>query len=131
MRSFRHGAEILVQPHTGRVPPGGDRLGGRGRAIAAWPHMGADAAGAPGSVLPSRFGIVTPPAQPLNVSSQDRDLALSPDGRHLADRFGGTTTGGGPSMARTIDRLHARPIAACRRLRTFLSPESRRIGFFE
>ena len=32
-------------------------------------------------VLPSRFAIVPPPAQPLNVSGGDRDLALSPDGQ--------------------------------------------------
>ena len=43
-----------------------------------------------GPVPPSRFAIVTPPGQPLNVDSNDRDLALSPDGRHLVYRFGGT-----------------------------------------
>ena len=47
-------------------------------------------------VLPSRFAIVPPPGQPLNVSGSDRDLALSPDGRHLVYRAGGTPTVGSP-----------------------------------
>ena len=38
----------------------------------------------------SRFPIITAPARPINVSSSDRDLALSPDGRHLVYRFAGT-----------------------------------------
>ena len=54
--------------------------------------------------LSSRFGIVTPPARPLNVSSNDRDLALSPDGRYLVYRFGGTGTNGGFLMVRAINR---------------------------
>jgi len=83
-------------------------------------------------VLSSRFGIVTPPAQPLNASSDDRDLALSPDGRHLVYRFGGTVTNGGFLMVRAIDQLDARPLADITNAYTpFFSPDSRWIGFFE
>ena len=46
---------------------------------------------------PARFAIVPPLAQPLNVSCRDRDLALSPDGRHFVYRAG---QGLRPSAAR-------------------------------
>ena len=83
-------------------------------------------------VLSSRFAIVTPPAQPLNVSSTDRDLALSPDGRHLVYRVGGTSTAGGPLMVRAIDQLDARPLAdITNAYAPFFSPDSQWIGFFE
>jgi serine/threonine-protein kinase len=89
----------------------------------------------PGSQTPalsSRFAIVTPPAQPLNVSSNDRDLALSPDGKYLVYRFGGTGTNGGPLMVRAIDQLNARPLADITNAYSpFFSPDSRWIGFFE
>ena len=59
----------------------------------------------------SRFAIVTPPAQPLNVYSRDRDLALSPDGRHLVYRAGGSETAGSPLMVRAIGQIDARLLA--------------------
>ena len=77
-------------------------------ALVAWVLM-RPAPAAP--VLPSRFAIVPPPGQPLNVSGLDRDLALSPDGRHLVYRAGGSTTAGSPLMVRAIDRLDAQPVA--------------------
>ena len=74
---------------------------------------------------------MTPPAQPLNVSGLDRDLALSPDGRHLVYRAGGTSTGGSPLMVRAIDRLDAQPVAGVvDAYGPFFSPDSRWIGFF-
>jgi len=80
----------------------------------------------------SRFAIVTPAAQPPNVSSNDRDLALSPDGRYLVYRVGGTGTNGSPLMVRAIDQLDARPLADTTNAYTpFFSPDSRWIGFFE
>ena len=86
----------------------------------------------PQPVSSSRFGIVTPPAQPMNVASSDRDLALSPDGRHLAYRFGGTTTAGSPLMVRAIDQIEARPLAGITHAYTpFFSPDNQWIGFFE
>jgi eukaryotic-like serine/threonine-protein kinase len=82
--------------------------------------------------FPSRFAIVPPPAQPLNVSGSDRDIALSPDGRHLVYRFGGTSTAGSPLMVRAIDQLDAQPVAnVTRAYAPFFSPDSRWIGFFE
>jgi serine/threonine-protein kinase len=82
--------------------------------------------------LSPRYGIVTPPARPLNTSSDDRDLALSPDGRYLVYRFGGTGTNGGPLMVREINQLDARPLADITNAYTpFFSRDSRWIGFFE
>ena len=82
--------------------------------------------------LSSRFAIVTPPGQPMNVSSNDRDLALSPDGKHLVYRNGGTTYGGSPLMVRPIDQLDARPLADITNAYSpFFSPDSQWIGFFE
>jgi serine/threonine-protein kinase len=62
-------------------------------------------------VLPARFAIVPPPGFPLNVSGVARDLAMSPDGRRLAYRAGGSNTAGSPLMVRAIDRLDAQPVA--------------------
>jgi eukaryotic-like serine/threonine-protein kinase len=85
---------------------------------------------APG--LSSRFAIVTPSAQPMNVASSDRDLALSPDGRYLAYRFGGSTTAGSPLMVRAIDQIDARPLAGITNTYTpFFSHDNQWIGFFE
>ena len=60
---------------------------------------------------PTRFAIVTPPAQPLNISSADRDVALSPDGRHLVYLAGGSVSAGGQLMVRSTGDLNARPVA--------------------
>jgi eukaryotic-like serine/threonine-protein kinase len=83
-------------------------------------------------VVQSRLPIVTPSGQPMNVSSGDRDLALSPDGRHLAYRFGGSTTVGSPLMVRPMDQIDARPLAGIGTAYTpFFSPDNQWIGFFE
>ena len=86
----------------------------------------------PAPIQSSRFAIVTPPAQPLNVYSRDRDLALSPDGRHLVYRAGGSETAGSPLMVRAIGQIDARLLAGITwAYAPFLSPDSRWIGFFE
>ena len=78
-------------------------------ALGAWTLM-RPAPQAP--VLPSRFAIVTSPGTAAErVERTTRDLALSPDGRHLVYRVGGTATSGSPLMVRAIDRLDARPLA--------------------
>ena len=83
-------------------------------------------------MLPSRFAIVPPLAQRLNVSGGDRDLALSPDGRLVVYRAGGTGTAGSPLHVRSIDQLDARPLAnIAGAYAPFFSPDSRWIGFFE
>ena len=80
----------------------------------------------------SRFAIVTPPAQPLNVSSNDRDLAMSPDGRYLVYRAAGSTTNGSALFLRAIDQLEARQIGDFDNAYTpFFSPDSRWVAFFE
>jgi serine/threonine protein kinase/Tol biopolymer transport system component len=86
----------------------------------------------PAAAPSSRFAIVTPLAQPLNVSSSDRDLALSPDGRHLVYRAGGSTTAGSQLMLRAIGQLEARPLADVgQAYAPFFSPDGQWIGFFE
>ncbi len=82
--------------------------------------------------LPSRFAIVSPPGQPVNASGPARDVALSPDGRYLVYRFGGTNSAGTPLMVRAIDQLDARPLADITyAYAPFFSPDSQWIGFFE
>jgi serine/threonine-protein kinase len=83
-------------------------------------------------VLPSRFSIAAPPGVPLNVSGSARDIALSPDGRHLVYRFGGSNTAGSPLMVRAIDQLDGQPLAGvARAYAPFFSPDGQWIGFFE
>jgi serine/threonine-protein kinase len=82
-------------------------------------------------VLPSRFAIVPPPTQPLNVSNYDRDLALSPDGRRLVYRAGwGPPTVGTSLMVRAIDDVDAGQLHGIYALGVFFSPDGRWIGFF-
>ena len=57
-------------------------------ALVAWAALTRPAPAAP--VLPSRFAIVPSPAEPLNVSRLDRDIAVSPDGRRFVYRAGGS-----------------------------------------
>jgi serine/threonine-protein kinase len=86
----------------------------------------------PASALPSRFSIVSPPGQPVNVSGTARDIALSPDGRHLVYRSGGTNSAGSPLMVRELDQLDAQPLAGITyAYAPFFSPDSQWIGFFE
>jgi eukaryotic-like serine/threonine-protein kinase len=83
-------------------------------------------------VLTARFTISPSPGLPLNVSSLDRDLALSPDGRRLVYRAGGSNTAGSPLMVRAIDRLDAQQVPdVAGAFAPFFSPDSRWIGFFE
>jgi len=82
--------------------------------------------------LPSRFSIVPPPGRPANVSGSARDIALSPDGRHVVYRFGGSNTAGSPLMVRAIDQLEGQPLAGVDgAYAPFFSPDSQWIGFFE
>jgi hypothetical protein len=81
-------------------------------------------------VLPSRFAIVPPLAQSLNVSAPDRDLTLAPDGRHFVYRAGGVPSLGSPLMVRAIDQLEAHRLPGIRAFGIFFSPDSRWIGFF-
>ena len=81
---------------------------------------------------PVRFAIVPPPAQPLALQGADRDIAISPDGRHIVYRAGGTGAGGNAQlMVRTMDQLDARPLAGITNARgPFISPDGHWVGFF-
>jgi len=97
-------------------------------ALATWIFMRPTPAPPP---LPARFAIVPAPNQPLNVLSYDRDLALSPDGRHLVYRAGGAPpTVPAALMARATDELDAHQLPGIYALGVFFSPDSRWIGFF-
>jgi eukaryotic-like serine/threonine-protein kinase len=80
--------------------------------------------------LPTRFAIVPPAEPPFNVSGSDRDLTLSPDGRHLVYRAGGEPFFGSPLMVRATDQLDAHLLPVSGALGVFSSPDSRWIGFF-
>ena len=81
--------------------------------------------------LAARFAIMPSADLPLNVGLYDRDLALSPDGRHLVYRAGGgPPTMGTPLMVRPTDQLDARQLPGVFALGAFFSPDSRWIGFF-
>ena len=98
--------------------------------VAAGYMFGSQGPGA--SVIPSRFAIVPPSEPTLNISGSPRDIVLSPDGRTLVYRAGGSQTDGSPLMAREINRLDARPIAnIAAAYAPFFSPDSRWLGFFE
>ena len=82
-------------------------------------------------VVSSRFAIMASPDQPLNVGLYDRDLALSPDGRHLVYRAGGgPPTLGTALMVRATNELDARQLPGIFALGVFFSPDSRWLGFF-
>jgi Tol biopolymer transport system component len=84
---------------------------------------------APTSSAPlTRFAITLPAAQPLALSLNDRDVAISVDGTHLAYTAGDQAQ----LMVRTLDQLEAVPLAGIINARApFLSPNGRWIGFFD
>jgi serine/threonine-protein kinase len=95
-------------------------------ALAVWGVTRLMPAGPP---QPVRFAIVPPPAQPLSIFGQDRDIAISPDGTHIVYRAGGA--GQGQLAVRAIGRLDAEPLAGITNARApFLSPDGRWIGFY-
>jgi serine/threonine-protein kinase len=80
----------------------------------------------PGPV--SRFAVTLPPALPVAFSINDRDVALSADGTHLAYAAGDQAQ----LMVRALDQLDAVPLQGVANARApFLSPDGRWIGFFE
>jgi serine/threonine-protein kinase len=95
--------------------------------LAAWMRVAP-----PAPPLPARFAIVPPAMPPLNVSGPSRDLAFSPDGRHLVYRAGGSITFGGLLRVRAIDQIDARPLAEITNAYApFFSADGQWIGFFE
>ena len=79
---------------------------------------------------PMRFAIVPPIAQAIGPSTTDRQLAISPDGTHLAYITG--IGGSAQLVVRAIDRLEAAPLrgAAAPRF-PFFSPDGKWVGYFQ
>jgi len=77
----------------------------------------------------TRFAIVPPPAQPLSIQGQDRDIAISRDGRYIVYRAGS----GQPQLAvRRLDQLEAQLLSGMSAARApFFSPDGHWIGFFD
>jgi serine/threonine protein kinase/Tol biopolymer transport system component len=79
-------------------------------------------------VQPARLSIATPPAMPLAVQGNDRDIAISPDGTRIVYRAGGSSP---QLVVRAIDQLDVTPIAGTANARApFISPDGRWVGFF-
>jgi serine/threonine-protein kinase len=97
----------------------------------AWLLLHARPAAAP---QPMRFSIVPAASQPLNNLGNDRAVAISPDGTHLAYVSGGTgySGTGGDLIVRSLDRLEAEPLRGITNARApFFSPDGKWIGFFD
>ena len=76
----------------------------------------------------TRFAIVPPPAQPLSLQGIDRDIAISPDGSHIAYRAGSP----GRLAIRRMDQLEAQEFDGTLNARQpFFSPDGRWVGFFD
>jgi serine/threonine-protein kinase len=79
----------------------------------------------------SRFGIVLPPGQRMPAILLDRDLAISPDGRQVVYRVGGSTSGGGRLAIRGLDELEGHLLPGIDNARSpFFSADGRWVGFF-
>jgi serine/threonine-protein kinase len=79
----------------------------------------------------ARFMIIPARAQPLYLSAVDRAVAVSPDGRHLVYRTGGSALGGGLTV-RNIDQLETQLLTGVTAARwPFFSADGQWVGFFE
>ena len=75
-----------------------------------------------------RFEIVPLPAEALSIQEADRNIAISPDGQHIAYRAGPPTR----LVVRATDRLDPRPLEGTADARhPFFSPDGQWIGFFD
>jgi serine/threonine-protein kinase len=83
----------------------------------------------PPAAQPMRFAIVPPTGQTIRFGSTDRDLALSPDGTHLAYVSADRTAVSGNLFVRAIDRLEAESLSESARY-PFWSPDGRWIAYF-
>ncbi len=126
-RDARTRGDAVPSRHAGGDRGAGRRRGDR-RACRVDPDA-ARAAGAGAAVALRDRAVARPAAE--YVGLYDRDLALSPDGRHLVYRAGGgPPTVGTPLMVRATDQLDARQLPGIVALGVFFSPDSRWIGFF-
>jgi len=134
--------EALTSPTTDSAVGGASQIDAR-RATWRWlmpfaagAVLAAAAAGAmwtellqtPVASRVTRFGITLPPDQPLAISFNDRDLAVSPDGTHVVYTAGADSQ----LMVRAFDRLEPSPLAAITNARApFVSPDGRWVGYFD
>jgi serine/threonine protein kinase/Tol biopolymer transport system component len=81
---------------------------------------------APTRVQPVRFSLVPSSAQPLNLQGFFRQIAISPDGTHIAYIAGVESQ----LMIRGIDELDAVPLRGATGGFPFFSPDGRWIGYF-
>jgi serine/threonine-protein kinase len=76
-----------------------------------------------------RFVIKPPVAEPLNMESIWRSIAIAPDGSRLA-YFSGSSVCGGQLMVKGLDEILGRPVAGAAEIRDpFFSPNGQWIGY--
>ena len=86
----------------------------------------------PTAPLLVRFTITPPSTQPLTIQGFQRDIAITPDGRHIVYRTGPAGTIGTQLAVRSLDQLDARILTGISGIRSpFISPDGHWIGFFE
>ena len=86
----------------------------------------------PSAPEPVRFAIVPPTTQPLTIQGFQRDIAITPDGRHIVYRTGPAGTQGTQLAVRSLDQVEARILTGIANVRSpFVSPDGHWIGFFE
>ena len=139
--AFESGVQLpAASPVAAVPPPGWNRVAVVTAALVATAALSAIVTWAVTRSSPtikpqvSRFMIVPPAAQPMQVSGFDRDLAISPDGTHLV--YVATPASGlRQLMVRAIDRLDAVPLRGITgsvvAVSPFISPDGRWVGFFE
>ena len=77
----------------------------------------------------ARFSIVVPQAAPLSASVTDRQIDISPDGKHIVYITGATTLG--RLMIRDLDQIEPRQVTDFANVRSpFFSPDGRWVAFF-
>ena len=95
-------------------------------SLATWAAMSRPET--PAAAPVTRLAITLPAAQPLALSFNAPDIALSPDGTHLAFTVGLQSQ----LIVRALDQLDAAPIEGITGARApFFSPDGRWVGFFD
>jgi len=123
---------VVPREHTGDSRAGWRWMlpFGAGAALAAVAGGAAWVVARPAPTSPpvTRFGITVPPEQPIAISLNDRDIALSQDGMHLVYTAGADSR----LMVRSLDRLDPQPLSGIINARApFVSPDGRWVGFFD
>jgi Tol biopolymer transport system component len=84
----------------------------------------------PPPVVPVRFTITPPAAQPLLLQGNDHDLAIAPDGSFIVYRSGNIIERNAHLMVRAMNELEPRVLPGTANARfPFISPDGRYVGF--